>query len=223
MKYIDLTHTLSSDIPSWDGGCCFEATVSFDYKDSKSPNLFRINQINAKAGCGTHLDAPAHCIPGGKTIDTIELDSLVVDCIVIDVSARADENYVAMPDVIEKFEKENMLISENCFVIFYTGWSKHWNNRDQYRNSLRFPSIHESTAKILVERNVVGLGIDTLSPDAIGEDFPVHRVILGAGKFIVENIANADKLPITGSKVSILPIKIKDATEAPLRLIALIK
>lgn len=49
----------------------------------------------------------------------------------------------------------------------------------------------------------------------------MHRAILGADKYLVENVANAKLLPPTGAKVLVLPIKIKDATEAPIRLIAL--
>lgn len=66
------------------------------------------------------------------------------------------------------------------------------------------------------------IGIDTLSPDAGGKDFPVHRVILGAGKYIVENIANAAAVPPTGAKILIMPVKIKDGTEAPVRLVAVV-
>jgi kynurenine formamidase len=66
------------------------------------------------------------------------------------------------------------------------------------------------------------LGIDTFSSDTGENGFPVHRAILGADKYLVENVANAELLPATGAKVLVLPPKIKDATEAPLRLIALI-
>lgn len=220
MKYIDLTHTLSSTIPSWDGDCCFTAPIVHDYKDSVEPNLFRIHQIEAKAGCGTHMDAPAHCIPGGKTIDILDLDALLVDCIVIDISKAAHENYVADVGSIETFEREHGKIPAGSFVIYYSGWDKYWNDKEKYRNNLNFPSISEDVAQLLVERDVSGVGIDTLSPDAVGDDFPVHRVLLGAGKYIVENVANAGMLPATGAKISVMPIKIKDGTEAPIRLVA---
>lgn len=219
MLIIDLTHTLTSDIPSWDGGCCFALRVGLDYKDCKSPNLFRVQSMEGKAGSGTHMDAPAHCFPDGTTIDALHLQNLMTDCIVIRVDDQAHENYVVMPKSIDLFEKEHGKIQPNTFVIFYTGWDKYWNTQ-QYRNNLRFPSIHEDTAKLLLQRNIAGIGIDTLSPDAIGEDFPVHRVILGAGKYLVENIANAKNVPLTGAKIMVMPMKIKDGTEAPIRLVA---
>ncbi len=222
MKFIDLTHTLSSDTVSWDGDCGFTLTNQVDYQDCVSPDLFRVQKIETRAGMGTHMDAPAHCISGGKTIEALELSDLITDCVVIDVSNEADENFLVTPEVIESFEKEYGKIPERAFVIFYTGWSNYWDDKEKYRNNLQFPSVSEETAKVLLKRNIAGLGIDTLSADTGKNGFPVHRSILGAGKYLVENIANASELPPTGSKICVLPIKIKEGTEAPIRLIALV-
>lgn len=221
MKKIDLTHSLSPEIPSWDGSCSFNLGVTTDYTDCKAPNLFRVQKIEAKAGIGTHIDAPAHCFPDGATIDMLSFENLVTDCVVVHIE-NADENYKITPDDIEKFEIENGLIGANTFVIFHTGWDQYWDRPEKYRNDLKFPSLHEDTAKLLLKRDIAGIGIDTLSPDAIGNDFPVHRVLLGAGKYIVENVANAKELPSVGVKIMIMPLKIKNGTESPVRLVAML-
>jgi kynurenine formamidase len=161
MKLIDLTHTLSSDTVSWDGDCGFNLSTTTDYIDCTPPNLFRVQKIEMRAGMGTHMDAPAHCIPGGKTIDALPLTDLVTECIVIDVSKEADEKYVAMPEVVARFEEKYGMIPQGSFVIFYTGWSMRWDNKEKYRNNLQFPSIHEDTAKLLLERNIAELGAET--------------------------------------------------------------
>ena len=221
-KIIDLTHSLTPEIATFDGPCGFNLVKTLDYGECAPPNLFRVQKITEMmAGVGTHMDAPAHCIQNGKTIDVLELKNLVTNCVVINIET-SDENYIARPDVVEKFEQEHGEIKQNSFVIFYTGWDKYWETPEKFRNGLSFPSIHEDTAKLLLERNISGIGIDTLSADAKGEDFPVHRAILGAGKYLVENIANAKDLPPTGAKIFIMPIKIKGGTEAPIRLIALV-
>ncbi len=221
-QLLDLTHSLSGDIPGWDRDCCFSMNIACDYDDCKAPNLFRIQKISGKAGCGTHIDSPAHCFAGAKTTDAIELEKLMTDCMVIHVSG-ADENTVVLPDAVVSFEKTHGTIPTNAFVIVHTGWDAHWGSPEKYRNELRFPSIHEDTAKLLLERGVAGIGIDTLSPDAGGKDFPVHRVMLGAGKYLVENVANAGELPPTGARVLIAPMKIAGATEAPVRLLAFLQ
>ena len=221
-KIIDLTHTLSSDIPTWGGGCDFTLELTLDYKECTPPNFFRKHTIReSQSGVGTHMDAPAHCIPGGKTIDQLSLENLAVDCVVIK-KIDADENHIFQPESIEAFEKAHGRIPENSLVLFCSGWDARWSDPKKYRNDLKFPSIHEDTAKLLMERNVAGVGVDTLSADAIGNDFPVHRTVLGAGKYLVENVANAQDLPETGARIFVMPIKIKEGSEAPIRLIALI-
>ncbi len=221
MKIVDLTHTLSPNIPHWDPEPCFRTTTLIDYKDCTPPNLFRVQKIETKGGAGTHIDAPAHCFPDGKTVDVLSLENLITDCVVIHIN-DAKENTLISKEVVEEFEKKYNKITPNTFVIFHTGWDQYWNNPVKYRNDLKFPSLGEDTAKLLLERNIAGIGIDTLSPDAGGGDFPVHRMLLGAGKYIVENVANARDLPVNGMKITISPMKIKDGTEAPIRLIAVL-
>ncbi len=221
MRKIDLTHTLSPEVPNWDEECCFKADIKVDYKDCTPPNLFRVQKFEMRGGAGTHIDAPAHCFPNGKTIEDLDLENLVTDCIVVHTDT-VTEDYLITPKVLEKFENENGQIPSNTFVIFHTGWDQYWHDAKKYRNDLKFPSLHVDTAKLLVERNVAGIGIDTLSPDAIGEDFPVHRVLLGAGIYIVENVANAKELPPVGARIIVMPLKIKGGTESPIRLVALV-
>ena len=221
-KIVDLTHTISSETPTFDGGCGFSMSPTLDYSECTEPNLFRVQKIESKAGIGTHMDAPAHCVPGGETIEKLVLENLVTDCVVIRTDTETAEDYVIMPSAVEQFEKEHGVIAPNSFVIFYTGWDRHWDTPEKYRNNHVAPCVHVSTAELLLTRGIAGIGIDTLSPDAGGEDFPVHRAVLSVGKYLVENIANAKNLPPTRAKILVLPMKIKDATEAPVRLIALV-
>lgn len=222
LKTIDLTHSLSGGIPFWSGKSGFELEIKTDYKDCTPPDTFRTQKIKCATGIGTHIDSPAHVVPGGRTVDKLKLEELVIDCIVIDVSHEAHESYTIKPDVVEKFEKENGKIKPNSFVIFFTGWDKHWETPEKYHNNYMFPSVHVSTAEILLKRGVVGIGTDTLSCDKGDAGFPVHRAILGANKYLIENIANAKLLPAVGAKTLVLPMKIKGGTEAPIRLVALI-
>lgn len=222
MKYLDLTHTIHSTIPSWDGTTGFDLPTVFDYNQGTAPDLMRVQEIHFHGAMGTHMDSPAHFVEGAKTIEKLELENLIGDCVVIKVDREADENYVIMPSTVEAFEKEHGTIKPNTLVIFYTGWEKYWETPAQYQNNFKFPSVHEDTAKLLLERNISGLGIDTLSADTGVHGFPVHRAILGAGKYLVENIAHAGELPVTGAKVFVMPLKIKDAVESPVRLVAVV-
>lgn len=222
MMLIDLTHTLNEHVPAWDLGCGFQKTLNHDYDESSSEVKFRVQRFSCFAGIGTHMDAPSHCIPGGLSIADISIDNLFRPCVVIDVSHKAHEHYCISEEDVLAFEEKYGIIAEKSFVIFYTGWEKYWHEPARYRNNLHFPSVNAEAAQFLLKRNIVGIGIDTLSPDSGGQHFPVHQIILGAKKYIIENIANASKLPPIGAKIIALPLKIEDGTESPIRLIALI-
>ncbi|ASQ45534.1 cyclase family protein [Legionella clemsonensis] len=219
---VDLTHTLTASIPCWEGTCGFQHHNVHDYEAGLDIS-FRVQRLDMDAGIGTHVDAPAHCIKGGKTIADLDLNKLLSPCIVIDVTGVANANYIVSPKDILAFEAAYSEITAGSFVIVRTGWDKYWGNPHKYRNNYNFPCIAAETAELLLQRKITGLGIDTLSPDRPDTGYPVHRMLLGAGKYIVENIANAKSLPAIGSYILVLPIKIKGGTEAPVRLIALLK
>lgn len=222
LTFVDLTHTLSPTIPHWEKGCSFQQKINSDYDEGSNDTRFRTHTIEMRAGVGTHIDAPAHCVPGGTDIAALPLEHLFAPCVVIDVSEKAHESYRVTLEDILNFENYYGKINKNSFVIIRTGWDKFWSDSDKYRNNLLFPTISEQAAECLLKRDIVGLGVDTLSPDSETDGFPVHRLILGAGKYIIENIANSDKIPAIGAHSIALPIKIEDGTESPIRLIAAI-
>lgn len=222
-KCIDLTHPLTPNTPSWDNSCGFNHTTLLDYTDCTTQAEFKVQSISMPAGIGTHMDAPAHCDPSGKTIDAIPLHDCLAPCVVIDVSKQADEVYQCSVQDILDFEQQMQPIQPGDFVIIYTGWGRHWSSPEQYRNNLQFPSVSKEAAQLLVERDIIALGIDTLGPDTAESGYPVHQIILGSGKYLVENVANADLLPPFGSTVLVAPLYIFGGTEAPIRLIGFIK
>lgn len=219
---IDLTHPFSPEMPSWGGSCGFCLEIKKDYDRD-----FRIQKIKMHAGIGTHMDAPSHRFAGAASIAEIPLTQCVVPACVIDVAEYASATYQVPLEEIHKYEAQYGIIPENALVIFYTGWGRFWSTPEAYRNVdetglMHFPSIKEEVAEFLLTRGIAGVAIDTLSPDSPSTDFPVHRILLGAGKYIIENIAFAEKLPPHGSYVIALPLRAQEATEAPARVIGLI-
>ncbi|MBA3722532.1 MAG: cyclase family protein [Parachlamydiaceae bacterium] len=221
-SFVDLTQELSAKIPSWNSGCGFHSEVILNYTDCETECKFLEQRLEMVAGIGTHMDAPSHCIPNGDSIDKIPLEKLIVPCIVINISSKTTEKYIVSLLDVTNFENEHGEIPEGAFVIFYTGWDIFWNEPDRYRNHLQFPTISKKVAEYLLTKDIVGIGIDTLSPDGPESGYPVHQLILGAGKYIVENVANANKLPPIGSYSLVMPIKTLNGSEAPIRLVGLI-
>lgn len=217
---IDLTHPLSSNIPTWDEGCGFYLE-SIQGDDS----LFRLQNISMPGGVGTHLDAPSHLFSHASPISEIPLEQLLAPACVINVSKKATTDYRISVDDIKQYEETYGLVEG--LVIGYTGWDRLWANPKAYRNQdskgeRHFPAFSKEAAELLLTRNIVGLAIDTLSPDCGDPSYPVHTLLLGKGKYILENIANASLLPPKGAYVLSLPIPIQGGTEAPARVIGMI-
>jgi kynurenine formamidase len=89
---------------------------------------------------------------------------------------------------------------------------------------MHFPGYSkESTGFLVTKRNIKGIGIDTLSGDCgTSPDFIVHHTINTAGKFILENVANLDKLPSKGATLIIAPIKIEGGSGGQCRIWAIL-
>ena len=127
-----------------------------------------------------------------------------------------------MQDIAD-FEIKYGHIQKVSCVMVKTGWSEFWNTPSKYHKNHAFPSVSSEAAELFLERGVSAIGIDTLSPDRTEDGFKVHKTFLGADKIIIENVANLVSLPPTGGFVMVLPIKIKDGTEAPVRLVGLVE
>ncbi len=220
-QLIDLTHTLNSQVPTWNGNCGFEQSIKMDYEKG-----CRVQAVKMHAGVGTHMDAPSHFIQQGLSISDISIEQLIVPVCVINVSKRCSENYMVSEEDLKSYENEYSKIPKNSLVIAHTGWDKYWDNAIQYRNPdkdghMRFPGFSSKVAEILIEREVAGIGIDTLSPDGSDMTFPVHHIILGSGRYIIENLTCCNQLPPKGGYVIALPLKVQDGTESAIRAIGL--
>lgn len=120
-QIIDLTHPVSPDSPGWDLDCGFNHSNFIDYEDCTSEIKFRVQQIHSPLGIGTHMDAPAHCIPGAASITDLDLhrNYLLTQCVLINVSHQTDEHYQITKQDILDFEARYVRLKKMrlCFFI----------------------------------------------------------------------------------------------------------
>ena len=219
---VDLTHPLHEGVPTWTGRCGFHLEIKIDYDQG-----LRAQTQRGHAGIGTHMDAPSHFVPGGANIGDIPLEQLIVPLSVLDLTGKLSPDLLVTPQDLLDYEKQYGPIAANSVVAAMTGWEKYWSQPERYRNpddsgKMHYPGFTAAAARLLVERNVAGIGIDTLSPDGSNDGFPVHEAILGAGKYILENLAHLSRVPARGAFIIAFPPNIRDASEYTLRAAALI-
>lgn len=221
-KFVDLTHLLNPSIPMWDKSNGFNLEILSNYEKG-----YKTERIVTDAGIGTHMDAPCHIMKGGSSISDIPLEQLIIPACVLDISQNTNPDYHISRQDIENYEKEHGEIPKNSLFIAYTGWSRFWPDAKRYRNAdkngnLHFPTFSIEAAEFLLQREVAGIGVDTLSPD-IDPQFPIHHLILKSGRFIVENLANCHLMPPRGAEVLLLPLNIHEGSESPIRAVGMIK
>ena len=225
-KIVDLTHVLAAGLPDFR-----LAGDTYQYK-----KIFTVEKDGYGNGAfstvehyGTHVDAPSHFFNGKPSIDQISVQDLVVSCVVIDVrdEVERDPDYRLTEEKIHAFEKDGQ-IPEHCAVLLLTGWADRWAKPGQYRNAdnkgtMHFPGFGGEACELLVnKRHVASLGIDTLSIDAgTCEDYLAHKIALGKGLYMMENLKDIDALPARGALLICGPLRIKDGTGSPARVVAI--
>jgi kynurenine formamidase len=234
-RWVDLTHELAEDSPFWPTAEGFRHEVA-SFGETPGGWFYSSYNLHLSEHGGTHLDAPIHFAAGKQTADQVPLDRLIGPAAVIDVSKQsaANRDYRFTVADVENWERANGRLPDGAILLFHTGFSKYWPDRRTYMGTdergpdavakLHFPGLSEELARFLVEqRKVAAVGLDTPSIDyGQSKDFIVHRVLLGANIPGFENVADLHLLPATGATVVALPVKIKDGSGAPLRIVALV-
>jgi kynurenine formamidase len=226
-RVIDLSYAISDKLVPWPGDArVFETTVNA----SVEKNGYFTRSFWMLEHYGTHMDAPAHFPPGTTTVDKIPAERFFAPAVVLDVRKEADRDpdYQLTVKRIEAWEEKHGKIPVGAIVVLRTGWATRWPDVMRYRNQdpngkMHFPGFSVEAAKVLLERKVSGLGCDTLSIDpGNSPDFPVHHLVLGAGVYQLENLADLQELPEAGAFLIAAPIKLEGGSGGAVRVFALV-
>ena len=209
MPLIDLSHTIEENMPVFPGAEAPRITVAATVvRDG-----FLEKRITLFSHTGTHMDAPAHLLEGGKTLDRLPVSRFAGSACVIDLRD------LAAPEItLEDLESRLDAGRRRDFYLLHTGWSRHWGSPDYFKG---YPVLSLRAARLLADLKPKGIGLDAISVDAVqAEDLPVHKVFLGQDTVIVENLKNLDRLPKGPFKFFCFPLRFKDADGSPVRAVA---
>jgi arylformamidase len=208
-KLIDLTHYIERGMPVFPGT---EPPI-IDQANTIAKDGFAEKKLTMYSHTGTHMDAPAHMLDGGKTLDAFDVTTFYGHATLIDVRS-IHQSHIGV-DIISRYEAQ-LKLSE--ILILRTGWAEGWGREDYFKD---FPALSEDAARLVIKCGIKGIGIDAISIDRMGVEFPVHHLLFNAGLFVVENLTNLDQV---GQEFTLicLPLKIKDADGAPVRAIGLV-
>jgi kynurenine formamidase len=210
VRIVDLSHDYADDMPLYPG---LPSPSFHDFAEVERDG-YAMSEYHLLNHIGTHVDAPAHQIAGGATLDEIPLESLVTEAVTVDLSRRE-------AGAIGWSELEPLLgdLGDGDWLFVYSDNGRNWGD-DAYWTGWSYPDGEASRA--LVERGIVGIGFDGPSADPVDTaTFDLHKVWLGGGRMILENLTNLDLLPAR-TQVVVAPLKVRAANGSPARVLALI-
>ena len=160
-------------------------------------------KLNICTHTGTHMDAPAHFMKNGKTIDNIDLKNCMGKAVVVHLPNLKPYYEIVPEDLIAL--KNILKIQVQCFLT-QAGYIS------RYRRILQTSLYFKSSAQYLKDLGIKAVGVDMLNVDKTcveGEQYTenstsAHNVFLGNDILIVENLINLEKLNTTGSTVMFL-------------------
>lgn len=224
---VDLSQPLDESTILWPGSRSVRAEVVSELE--RDGSYARV--LTTPEHAGTHLDAPAHFAPGGWRAHEIPAERLVVACAVLDVSASCagDPDHAVPASEIEELERRDGRVPAGSAALVRTGWDRFRGEGARYlggcrRDDLQFPGLAPSAAELLLDRGVVGIGIDTVGIDpGTAADAPVHHITLPAGLWHLEGLVNLEALPPRGALLFVGALALTEGSGAPARVLAVVE
>ena len=210
MAIIDLSHTIDPGMPQWPGD---DQPLAIHRQSEHGPDAHMSSSLEFGCHIGTHIDAPLHFLEGSPAVDTLPLDHFIGPALVI--RCGDGDTVAAMgPEVLEGHELAGI-----DFVLFDTGWGRHWGSERYYRE---WSWLSPALAERLAAAGLKGVGLDTPSLDPYAGQ-AAHDICAPAGMINIENLANLGDLPERGAELFVLPLKLKGTEASPVRAFAMVK
>ena len=207
---IDLTLPVEPEMLSFPGYPAFESEVLRTYER----NGHLAHGFTATTHSGTHVDAPAHYIEGGTTVDRLDLGTLVGPAAVLDL-----RSYRGEPITRAVLDEESPPLDPGERVVLVTGDVDALPADGSFFEAASV--LTEDAAEWLVEREVSLVANDFLTEGLDDPDRPVHHALLGAEIPIVEYLCNTDAIADEPRvDLTCLPLPLGGLDGAPARAIA---
>lgn len=168
-----------------------------------------VGHLSLCAHAGTHLDAPAHFLAGGRRLDAYAAGDFVLPArvVVVDQTRRVPASAIAEAQagvavLLKTRNSARGLLARTDFVSDYV-------------------HLSAAAAALCVARGVPLVGIDALSVDPHDStDYPAHRTLAAAGALVLEG-ADLRDVPPGDYTLVCLPLRVADAEAAPARAVLL--
>lgn len=206
LEPVDLTWPIEPGMPAYPG----TEPPTLSEATTIARDGFAEKLITMFSHTGTHMDAPAHLLPGAAALDALPVSTFGGRAVVIDVPGSS----IGLREVEAVIEAT---AGGAEYALFHTGWDERWGSPSYYDG---FPVLTPEAAALIAGLGLKGVGYDCISADPVGAELSNHRVLLGAGLVIVENLRGLSPLVGRLFELRVLPLRIASADGSPVRAVA---
>ena len=168
---VDLSNPIESDIPTYPNF----PNVRVETTDYAARDGFTMERVEMRSHTATHVDAPRHFIPEGKTLDEFPIETFMGEGIALDLTPLEPAEPIE-PEHIEPFADE---IEPGDVVMLHTGWDDHYGWTGEY--VMRYPFLSGEGAQYLAELEPKAVGIDTPSVAGWVDEVPAQGPVTEIG------------------------------------------
>ncbi len=205
MTMYDISMPIEEGMPVWPGDPAVQVKLlsSVDAGDEATVRLLRMSTHT-----GTHVDAPAHYLSGGSTVDQLPVDRCLGLATVVPL---IDAQQIDAEDLAAALQpRPGMRVLLRTRICEFPGTNP--------PDFMDYAPLTLAAADWLVAHQIALVGVDTASVEALAGDGEVHRRLLSAGIVIVENL-RLEEVPPGEYELTCLPLRIQDGDGAPARAI----
>jgi kynurenine formamidase len=238
-EFVDLTHAFAPGIPHWPGFPDEQRELLYWYDDQPpGPGSlgtgFYAELYTHVGQWGTHVDPPAHFVPGLRTVDEIGVKEMIMPLVVIDVHEKVAENpdYTITMEDVQNWESKYGQIPEGAFVAMRTDWSKRWPDMAAMQNKdaegiSHYPGWSLPVLQYLYEeRKITASGHEPTDTDpgiaTSQNDYSLEYYILSTDHYQIELLTNLDQVPEAGALVVVSFPKPENGSGFPARVFAIL-
>ncbi len=215
---IDLSHTIRAGLLTYPGLPAPTITPHLTREASRgvyaAGTEFAMDVITMIGNTGTYLDSPFHRYGDGGDLASLDLETLV-DLPTVTVHLRGlGRRGIDADDLPAQ-------IPSGHAVLLDTGWDRHFGTEAYATDA---PFLTEGATRLLIDRGVSLVGIDSVNIDDTSADAagarPAHTLLLAAGVHVVEHLTGLDAVPERGATFTAVPPKVEGFGTFPVRAYA---
>ena len=228
-RFTDLTHAFHPGQPHFPAFPDETAETLFTVAE----HGFEVTRYSHVGQWGTHVDAPSHFVAGGRTVDAIPAEQMLLPLVVVDISARAAQDADTTPTLedVQAWEARHGRIPDGAFVALRTDWHKKWPDAAAFANKdaagvAHYPGWSREVLEFLFEqRDTRAIGHEATDTDpglsTSKGDYSLEFYVLSQDRWQVELVANLDQVPEAGALLLASWPKPLNGCGYPARLVAI--